>query len=143
MRGNRRAGTAPEVLLRQALDRQGLQYRTNVDDLPGVPDIVISDHLLAVFCDGDFWHGRAWHTLRGQLMRRSNAEYWIAKIDTNRSRDRRTRRLLQEHGWAVVRYWESDIRKNPARVAERIARYVVQAETTPRRPVNRKSSVST
>lgn len=142
MRGNRRAGTAPEVLLRQALDRRGLQYRANADDLPGVPDIVISDHRLVVFCDGDFWHGRGWETLRGQLMRRANAEYWIAKITTNRSRDRRTRKLLQEHGWRVVRYWESDIKRNPARVAERIARYVVRAKTARQRPVNPQASVS-
>jgi DNA mismatch endonuclease (patch repair protein) len=114
----------------------------NADDLPGAPDIVMGDCRLAVFCDGDFWHGRRWRELRNQLARRFNAEYWIAKISTNRSRDRKTRRLLQEQGWRVMRYWESDIKRDPARVAESIAQYATSTERKPRGRARKKTGVS-
>jgi DNA mismatch endonuclease (patch repair protein) len=77
---------------------------------------------LAVFCDGDFWHGRRWPRLREQLARRANPDYWIAKIATNRARDRRDRRALRVAGWTVVRVWETDVRKSAEALVDRIVR---------------------
>jgi DNA mismatch endonuclease (patch repair protein) len=126
MRGNRRAGTTPEILLRDALDRIRIRYRINARHLVGAPDIVIRSDRVAVFCDGDFWHGRQWRKLRGQLARRANPDYWIAKITANRARDRRVQQLLEQQGWRVLRCWESDIRRDAAGVAERIAGYTLR-----------------
>jgi DNA mismatch endonuclease (patch repair protein) len=120
MRGNRRTGTRPEVLLQSELRRRGLRYRTNVERLPGRPDLVFTDARVAVFCDGDFWHGRHWRRLRHQLADRFNPDYWTAKIAANRSRDRRARTALLRLGWRVVRCWEGDIMRNVIRVADRV-----------------------
>jgi len=109
MRGNRKKGTKPEVLLRRALRRRGLRYRLHAGDLPGSPDLVFRSAKVAVFCDGDFWHGRGWRALKAKLERRANAGYWVAKIAANRARDAKTQRALTAAGWTVMRFWEADI----------------------------------
>src|SRR2546425_5950598 len=67
MRGNRKRDTKPEKLLRRQLWRLGLRFRKNVSSLPGQPDIVFPTEKIAVFCDGDFWHGRNWADLKSKL----------------------------------------------------------------------------
>lgn len=119
-RANRRRDTKHEVLLRRALWHMGLRYRKHVKDLPGKPDIVFRGPRVAVFCDGDFWHGRNWPELRQKLARRKNSEYWIAKIRYNIERDRKNNQKLKEDGWHVVRVWETDIHRDPDAVAARI-----------------------
>jgi DNA mismatch endonuclease Vsr len=86
-RANRHADTGHELLLRRELWRLGLRYRKNVKGLPGKPDLVFGSARIAVFCDGDFWHGRDWERLKEELARRHNSTYWLAKISRNRERD--------------------------------------------------------
>ena len=117
---NRREGTLHEVILRRALWRMGLRFRKNVRSLPGKPDIVFTRARLAVFCDGDFWHGRNWQSLKYKLHRGWNSPYWVAKIEGNRMRDRRNTALLMKSGWRVIRLWESTIRKDPLAAALRV-----------------------
>jgi DNA mismatch endonuclease (patch repair protein) len=130
MRGNRSKNTVPEILLRTELRSRGLRDRTHASGLPGRPDLVFPAARVAVFCDGDFWHGRNWRRLKQQLERRFNAGYWVAKIDRNRRRDRSQVAALGRLGWLVLRYWESDIRRSPQAVADRLqetlATYVTQ-----------------
>jgi DNA mismatch endonuclease (patch repair protein) len=102
----------------------GLRYRKHVLSLPGKPDIVFVRARVAVFCDGDFWHGRDWRSLRVKLKRRANPDYWIPKIRSNIERDRRNERLLAEDGWLVIRLWETDVLSSPL-VAARYVRGVV------------------
>ena len=109
--------TAHEHLLRVSLWKRGLRYRKNVRTLPGKPDIVFPKERVAVFCDGDFWHGRHWRRLSSKLQGGANPSYWTQKIITNRSRDRRVVRLLRKKGWTVIRIWETDIRQDPERAA--------------------------
>lgn len=109
MRANRREGGHAEELLRKALWQRGLRFRTHVQTLPGKPDLVFAAGRVVVFCDGDFWHGRRWPSLRRQLLKRANSEYWIAKIGYNRQRDTSQRRRLKSAGWRVIRLWESDV----------------------------------
>jgi DNA mismatch endonuclease (patch repair protein) len=120
-RANRKTDTRPEVLLRRQVWRLGLRYRKHVRGLPGNPDLVFSAARVAVFCDGDFWHGREWKRLRSQLARRHNAAYWIAKIARNRERDREQGAALAAEGWLVVRLWESEVLRDPAAAASRVA----------------------
>jgi DNA mismatch endonuclease (patch repair protein) len=117
---NRREDTIPEVLLRSALRARGVRYRSNVNSLPGCPDLILVQHRIAVFCDGDFWHGRNWAVRKSKLGAGWNAAYWVAKIERNRQRDREVTRALKRIGWRVIRVWESDVRGNPGRVARRI-----------------------
>lgn len=121
-RANTARDTLPELNLRRALQRLGLRYKTNCQNLPGHPDIVFQYAKVAVFCDGDFWHGRNWSQLRAKLQRRFNAPYWTAKIAANRARDKITGRSLRQLGWCVVRLWETDIKRDPDAVAFQVKR---------------------
>lgn len=86
-RNNPRSDTQHELLLRREFLRMGLRFRKNVEALPGKPDIVFSTPQVAVFCDGDFWHGRSWRALKPKLDRGTNANYWSEKIAINIKRD--------------------------------------------------------
>lgn len=115
--------TRPELALRKELWRRGLRYRTNVRALPGKPDILFSRPRLAVFCDGDFWHGYNW-TLRGygsleeELKRYSKP--WAKKIQRNIQRDQKVNQRLTEMGWTVLRIRESEIKKDVKRCADQV-----------------------
>ena len=130
MRANRSRDTRPELLVRGALRAYKLRYRTHESSVPGRPDLVFRSARLAVFCDGDFWHGRHWERLRAQLTRRANANYWIAKIAANRARDVLQRRALRKAGWMVLRVWESAIRRDPDAAARQIATALESAHRT-------------
>ena len=107
--------TEPELLVRQALWKRGLRYRVNVSTLPGKPDIVFTRAKIAIFCDGDFWHGHNW-AVRGMASLEeelnSYSEFWRSKILSNIERDSKNTLALTESGWIVIRLWESDIRKD-------------------------------
>jgi DNA mismatch endonuclease (patch repair protein) len=122
--GNRRQDTTPEILLRKALRAVGIRYRSNVKRLPGCPDLILNKYRVAVFCDGDFWHGREWSKRKTKLLAGWNAEYWVAKIQQNRARDREVTGALRVLGWRVVRVWESDLRRDPLRVAAKILKLI-------------------
>ncbi len=113
-------GTVHEKLLQRELRRLGLRFRRNVRTLPGKPDVVFADAKVAVFCDGDFWHGREWKRLKPKLIRGANARYWTAKIASNIQRDHRIDETLKALGWSVLRVWETDIRQNAKASAERV-----------------------
>ncbi|MCL2058129.1 MAG: very short patch repair endonuclease [Oscillospiraceae bacterium] len=102
--------TSIEVLLRKALWASGIRYRKNYANLPGVPDIAITKHNIAIFCDGEFWHGKDWEEKKHRI--HHNSEYWINKIDRNICRDCETNRQLFGIGWTVLRFWGTDINKN-------------------------------
>jgi DNA mismatch endonuclease (patch repair protein) len=107
--------TKPEMLLRKALWHKGLRFRVHYKALPGKPDIVFTKAKIAVFCDGDYWHGHNW-SLRGlpsieaELERYS--EYWKNKILGNMKRDTNNTKKLIADGWTVFRFWESDIKRD-------------------------------
>lgn len=117
---NRKTNTEPEIMLRRAMSSSGVRFRLHAKDLPGCPDLVVRGRKIAVFCDGDFWHGRRWWTRKSQLAAGWNASYWVAKIERNRRRDRKVTRDLRASGWLVIRVWEGDVRRDPTRVAARI-----------------------
>lgn len=123
---NRRQDTTPEILLRAALRATGLRFRSNVKTLPGCPDFVFTREGVALFCDGDFWHGRHWAQRKRALAAGWNATYWVAKIERNRKRDRSITRALKQRGWQVIRVWERDVRRDPERVAETIADTILE-----------------
>ncbi|HVS14370.1 MAG TPA: very short patch repair endonuclease [Thermoanaerobaculia bacterium] len=119
---SRKTDTSCEVILRRALWKAGCRYRKDASSLPGRPDIAFTRARLVVFCDGDFWHGKDWVDRRRRLLKGTNAPYWIAKIERNIERDRIHTTLLQENGWTVFRFWESEIHADPGAVARRILR---------------------
>ena len=103
--------TKIEIILRKALWSKGYHYRKNYLKLPGKPDIVLTKYKIAIFCDGEFFHGKDWEVLKPRLQKGDNAEYWIPKIQRNRERDDEINKKLLFLGWTVIRFWGRDIMK--------------------------------
>ena len=101
--------TRPEMRLRKALWHAGLRYRTNRKDVPGKPDIVIQKWKIALFVDGEFWHGYEWEIKREKI--KSNRAFWIPKIERNMQRDREVNAILKKMGYEVFRFWEHEVKK--------------------------------
>ena len=95
--------TEIEVLLRKALWKKGYRFRKNYSKLPGKPDIAFTKYKIAIFCDGEFFHGKDWEVLKPKLEKSNNSEYWINKIDRNRKRDHEIDQELLFLGWTVIR----------------------------------------
>lgn len=103
-------GGSSERELAKSLWGAGVRYRKNYKRLPGSPDIAITKYKVAVFVDGEFWHGENWEERKTKL--KSNREYWIEKIEENIARDKRNDRLLEEMGWVPIHFWEKDVKKH-------------------------------
>jgi DNA mismatch endonuclease, patch repair protein len=125
-KSNRNVQTENEKVLCRELRRLGLYFRMNTPGLPGKPDIVFRSARLVVFCDGDFWHGRNWQSLRQSLNKGTNSVYWLAKIRSNMLRDLRQTKSLKQQGWAVIRVWETDVKHDPSGTAKLIKRVVTR-----------------
>jgi DNA mismatch endonuclease (patch repair protein) len=131
--------TGPEIQLRNALRSFRYKFETHVHDLPGKPDIVFSIRKVAVFVDGDFWHGRQWRlrglsSLESQFHGTPNRSYWIRKIAGNIRRDARINRQLRGMGWRVTRIWESELKANTKgcirRIERMLSRHLIWASRT-------------
>lgn len=106
-----------EMLLRRELHRRGLRYRLHARDVLGTPDIVIRSRRVAVFVDGDFWHGNAWRKRNLPnlaAMFPTRTDWWVDKITKTMHRDVDVTARLTAEGWQVIRVWESDVLENPA-----------------------------
>ncbi len=130
MRRVRGRDTGPELDLRRALWADGYRYRVHATRLPGKPDIIFPRERVAVFIDGDFWHGNQWRlrglsSLEEQFKGSRAAEYWIPKIRRNMVRDIDATARLEYDGWKVVRVWESDIRRDLAACAQQVEECVI------------------
>ncbi|MHB8220581.1 MAG: very short patch repair endonuclease [Acidimicrobiales bacterium] len=97
-----RSSTMPELALRKALHRAGLRFRVNVRGLPGTPDIVFTRARIAVFVDGCYWHACPKHS----SIPKSNTDWWVAKFEENRARDRRKDDQLRSEEWLPIHIWE-------------------------------------
>jgi len=96
-----------ETMLAKALWHQGYRYRMNYKELPGSPDIAFTKQKVAVFVDGEFWHGYDWENRKEKL--KNNRDYWIEKIQENMARDMKNGRQLEELGWRAIRFWEKEV----------------------------------
>ncbi len=120
--------TTPELRLRQALLARGLDHSVASEALPGKPDIVFSAERVAVFVDGDYWHGNQWRR-RGKAALEEQFEatapesraYWLSKIRRNMRRDCQATSALLDAGWLALRLWESQITQDVERCAQVIA----------------------
>lgn len=100
--------TKIEIMLRKALWHKGIRYHKQYRIYDCHPDIVITKYKIAIFCDGDFWHGKNYeeHKIK------HNSEFWDNKIKRNVERDLENTIMLRDNGWTVLRFWETDIKKN-------------------------------
>jgi DNA mismatch endonuclease (patch repair protein) len=123
----RSKNTQPEILMRKALWHEGIRYRKNYDKLPGKPDIAITKYKIAVFCDGEFWHGKNWNVKKDAI--KSNRDYWIPKIERNMCRDNENDRKLEGMGWVVLHFWGQEIKKKLAECVSEIKETIIKIES--------------
>lgn len=111
--------TQPELVVRSLAHSRGLRFRIHERSLPGCPDLVFAASRVAVFIDGDFWHGWRFPRWKDKL-----SPYWESKIAGNRERDKSNFRRLRHNGWMVIRLWEHDVKTNAEECVDRIERAV-------------------
>lgn len=104
--------TKIEIILRKALWKRGYRYRKNYEKLPGRPDIALTKYKIAIFCDGEFWHGKDWKKKKEKTLKGVHGEFWVDKIEKNIERDKRIDKELFGLGWVVLRFWGNDIKKH-------------------------------
>lgn len=114
--------TKPEVLFRKSLWGAGFRFRIHVKDLPGSPDIAIKKYKLAIFIDGEFWHGFDWAKAKHAI--KTNQDFWIQKIETNIARDLQNNLDLESIGYTVFRFWEKEVRKDVKSCIEKISTFI-------------------
>ena len=114
--------TSIERILSRALWRRGLRFRKNSSSVYGHPDISIKKYRIAIFCDGDFWHGYDWENRKNSI--KSHRDYWIPKIERNIEKDVEVNHVLHGMGYTVIRLWEHEIRKDADDAADMIMRIV-------------------
>lgn len=120
MKSIKGSDTGIEVRLRKALWHKGIRYRKNFKVFDCHPDIVITKYKIAVFCDGNFWHGK-------ELQKRPikhKSSYWNEKIRRNVERDLENTIELRDNGWIVLRFWEDDIQNNLPNCVDDVLRYI-------------------
>ena len=102
--------TKPELIFRQRLFELGFRYRVDFKGLPGRPDISNKSKKIAIFIDGEFWHGYNWEVKKQKI--KANRDFWIPKIERNMQRDRENVKKLENMGFKVFRFWEHEVKKN-------------------------------
>lgn len=114
----RSKNTSIELLLGKAMWAIGLRYRKHDTTVFGKPDFVFKGKKVAIFCDSEFWHGK--YLMEEKYIPKTNADYWIPKLERNIKRDKQVNTELELQGWRVVRFWEKDIRANPEECAQKV-----------------------
>ena len=99
--------TGLETRVRSELHKRGFRFRKHLKELPGKPDVVFTKAKVAVFIDGDFWHGYRFPTWEHKV-----SDFWKTKISKNRERDAKNHRRLREMGWTVIRLWQHDLERD-------------------------------
>lgn len=100
--------TGPELLVRRLVYGMGYRYRLHRRDLPGTPDIVMFGRRKIIDVRGCFWHGH--EGCRYGKLPKSRQDFWGAKIDRNRERDRENLRRLEDAGWRVLVLWQCELK---------------------------------
>ena len=129
----RSKNTSIEIAMMGMLSTSGFSYVAH-PKITGSPDFVV-DGNIALFCDGDFWHG-----YRYRQRKNPGKAYWRKKILGNIARDKSTSRRLRLQGWSVLRIWEHDIKNNPDKCVRKIKRKVLEKSKPSGSRINRISS---
>jgi len=103
-------GSVIEITLAKALWIKGYRYRKNNKSVFGKPDLTFKQLKIAIFIDGEFWHGKNWRNRKHD--HKSNQAFWHKKIERNIQRDKEVNSQLLKDGWKVLRFWGSDIKQN-------------------------------
>ncbi|MGM9478214.1 very short patch repair endonuclease [Pedobacter sp. GSP4] len=122
----RAKNSLPELKLRKALWAKNVRYRIHPKNFPGKPDLTINKYRLAIFVDGDFWHGYEWEKKKSVL--KTNTAFWIPKIERNMQRDEYINALLNSKGYTVMRFWEHEVKENLSACVNQVLLYIEAAK---------------
>ena len=128
MAANKSKGTKLEIMFGKFLWNAGIRYRKNDKSVFGKPDFVLRGSKIAIFCDGEFWHGRNWNIRKND--HKSNCKFWHSKIERNIERDKEVNEELRKQGWKVFRFWETEITVNPDVCLNEVLNYMNRKSTT-------------
>lgn len=126
MQSIKSSGTSIEQKLATELLKQGINYTSPsllIGNIEGKPDFVIPRYKIAIFCDGDFWHGH------DQKKIKNNQEFWESKIQKNIVRDHEVNNTLLKNSWVVFRFWGKDINNNVGLCVEKVKNYMVEVDS--------------
>ena len=117
--------TSPEMIVRRLIHAMGYRYRVHRNDLPGRPDIVFKRRGKIIFVHGCFWHLHEGCSLNRRPKSREN--YWNAKLERNKERDKENKIRLEKSGWEVLVIWEcetADLHELKIRIKSFLDNYV-------------------
>src|SRR6202167_2188347 len=122
----RTSGGTTERKMEKVLRLRGIRGYRRQWPVVAKPDFAWPTAKGALFVDGCFWHGCP----RCDRPSKSNTDFWIPKIVSNRRRDRRGSRKLRKDGWSILRVWECRISEE--RTLSRIMRAVTRQRLLPK-----------
>jgi len=116
----RSKNTKAERIVFCELQKRKIYFQKHYKKAIGSPDVAFPRKKIAIFIDGDFWHGRYFFKDGKRLPKK----YWREKIKTNIQRDKRNRAKLKKLGWKILRIWEHEIIKKPNKVFQKIDKFI-------------------
>lgn len=126
MQAIKATGTKIEVSLAKSLFAKGYRYRKNDKTVFGKPDLTFRKYKIAIFIDGEFWHGKDWEIRKNNF--KNNKEYWLSKIERNINRDKEVNKKLLSEGWTVLRFWGDEVNKNLIKCITKIQETIDETE---------------
>jgi len=117
----RSKNSRPELFVRRLIFGLGYHYRLHAKDLPGHPDMVFRRPRKVIFINGCFWHRHAACAMA--RLPKSRLDFWLPKLEGNKKRDEKNKRMLQRDGWKVLTIWECQL-KSAEKLGSRIRRFL-------------------
>jgi DNA mismatch endonuclease (patch repair protein) len=114
----RSKNTKPELLVFRYLRKRGIYFQRHYSRVIGNPDIALPRKRIAIFIDGDFWHGRQ---LDRVIRKHGPDSTWATRLSRNVERDLAVRLELEDSGWRVLRVWESDLMRKSTQATALLA----------------------
>ena len=106
----RNKDTKPELRVRHLVSAMGYRYRLQYKKVPGRPDLAFPGRRKAIFVHGCFWHRHPDQSCPLARLPKSRLDFWLPKLEGNRSRDLRKEQELRERGWSLHVVWECQLR---------------------------------
>lgn len=106
--------TKPETIIFRMLKENGYKFKKHYS-ISGKPDLAFPKSKIAIFIDGEFWHGKDFNDWKEKI-----SPFWLDKIWKNIIRDKKNYKLLKDNGWTVLRLWGRDVVKNPKKAYSKI-----------------------
>jgi len=116
----RSKNTKIELVVFSELRKRRIYFQKHYKRVIGSPDIAVPRKKIAIFIDGDFWHGRNFSKVGKRLPKK----YWREKIESNILRDRKNRAKLKKQGWKVLRIWEYEVKKDLPTIISKIQKLI-------------------